>query len=43
MWELGFDLASECGVALYPFAGKLGPDLFGYGRGRLEERSAHFA
>ena len=42
VWKLGFDLASECGVALYPFAGKLGADLAGYARGRLAERSAHF-
>ena len=41
VWELGFGLASECGVALYPFAG-LGPDLADYARGRLDERSAHF-
>ena len=42
VWELGFDLASECGVALYPFAGKLGHDLADDARGRLEARSAHF-
>ena len=41
VWKLGFDLASECGVVLYPFAG-LGLDLADYARGRLEERSAHF-
>ncbi len=41
VWELGFDVASECGVALYPFAG-LGNDLADYAGGRLEQRSAHF-
>ncbi len=41
VWELGFDLASECGVTLYPFAG-LGNDLADYAGGRLEQRSAHF-
>ncbi len=41
VWQLGFDLASEYGVALYPFAA-VGPDLADYARGRLEERLAHF-
>ncbi|MCY4638933.1 MAG: hypothetical protein OXC94_01140 [Chloroflexi bacterium] len=41
VWELGFDVASECGMALYPFAG-LGNDLAGYARGLLEQRSAYF-
>ena len=41
VWKLGFDIASECGAALYPFAG-LGSDLAEYARARLDERSAHF-
>ena len=41
VWELGFDIASEYGVPLYPFAG-LGPRLDDHARGRLEARSAHF-
>ena len=42
VWKLGFDVASECGATLYPFAGKLGAGLADYARRRLEERSAHF-
>lgn len=43
LWMLGFDLADECGVTLYPFANGLsdqpGED---YARRHLEERGAHF-
>ena len=41
VWTLGFELARECGAALYPFAG-LGSDLADSARGYLEERFAHF-
>ncbi|MYE33089.1 MAG: hypothetical protein F4X80_10675 [Chloroflexi bacterium] len=43
LWMLGFELADECGVPLYPFANGLsaqaGED---HARRRLEERGAHF-
>lgn len=43
LWMLGFDLADECGVPLYPFANGLSDQADeDHARRRLEERGAHF-
>ena len=45
VWKLGFDLADECGVHMYPFASSVKAtrsDAGDYAQRRLEERGAYF-
>ena len=42
IWRLGFEIARECGAALYPYAGSLGQERDCYAQVSLQERGAYF-